>query len=183
MWLDGDEQRQLRAAVDDPQRELAVRLGLHGLRAAEIVAVEPGDVRPLPAAEEVALLRIDGKRGLRDVPLRAGLADALRYGSDGVGVGSTRTVERWVKAAREELRADTGVKAWKWLTPHDLRRSWATGLYYRLATAGVPNAEELVMSWGGWRQSASGRDTFRTHYLGPVPDAVTADALAAAGWA
>lgn len=30
------------------------------------------------------------------------------------------------------------------------------------------------MSWGGWTQTTTGRETFREDYLGPVPDRITA---------
>jgi len=49
----------------------------------------------------------------------------------------------------------------------------------KLAMDGVPIAEQLVMSWGGWAQNANGRSTFREKYLGPVPDHVVADCLEA----
>ncbi|WP_246308035.1 hypothetical protein [Halorarum salinum] len=40
-----------------------------------------------------------------------------------------------------------------------------------------PSNEQLVMSWGGWAQTSTGRETFLQNYLGPVPDHVTAQAF------
>lgn len=89
-------------------------------------------------------------------------------------------MRNWIQDARDQLadQADRpkNRKAWHDLGMHDLRRTWATTNYYALAFEGVPIAEQLVMSWGGWKQTQTGRDTFRQNYLGPVPDHVTAQA-------
>jgi len=145
--------------------------------------VEGETVREVPD-EPIWLCEIvESKRGNRDVPLRDSLGQVIRYRRpEGVDIGSTRSLDRWVNDARDELVAETGTEAWRWLTVHDLRRTWATERYYEMAASGVPIAEELVMSWGGWRQSSSGRETFRQHYLGPVPPHVSAGALEQSGW-
>ncbi|WP_246310165.1 hypothetical protein [Halorarum halophilum] len=52
---------------------------------------------------------------------------------------------------------------------HDLRRTWATDSYYSLAFSGVPIAEQLVMSWGAWAQTSTGRETFRQTTSGRSP--------------
>lgn len=59
------------------------------------------------------------------------------------------------------------------LSMHDLRRTWATDTFYSLAFGGVPIAEDLTMSWGGWEKTSTGRETFHRDYLGPVPDHIT----------
>jgi len=186
VWLSSNERRRLISATDSPEREVAVRLGLHGLRAKEILAVQPDDIHPIDGSDELRWLQVDAKDTdrdrRRDAPLRRDLAQALRFGGGSIDVTTTKTLRRWVEAAANSVRDETGDDRWRWLTPHDLRRTWATGLFYRLAAAGVPVAEELVMSWGGWKQTASGRETFRERYLGPVPDSVTVDALERTGW-
>jgi len=69
---------------------------------------------------------------------------------------STRTVERWVDAAAEQLADEHDDDGWLYLTPHDLRRTWGTLLCEREVEPG------LVMTFGGWEDW----DTFREHYLG-----------------
>ncbi|MFB6185487.1 MAG: site-specific integrase, partial [Halobacteriaceae archaeon] len=84
-----------------------------------------------------------------------------------------RQVRRWLENARDEFYEETDEEMWNYVTMHDLRRTWATDTYYSLATAGVPSAKELTMSWGGWAMTESGRAVFTNNYLGPVPDHVT----------
>jgi hypothetical protein len=87
---------------------------------------------------------------------------------------STRSVRTWLAGAREVL-IEHDERAIE-LGMHDLRRTWATDSYYSLAFGGVPIAEQLVMSYGGWKQTEKGRETFREDYRGPVPDHITARA-------
>lgn len=184
IWLSRTEQRALLDAVDgEPRQRIALGLGLHGLRTDEILGVEPRHVRELDNGADGHVLQIpDGKTGRRETPLAADLAERIRYlysadrdlhADDPVVDVSTRTIRNWVAEARTAL-ADENAAA---LGAHDLRRTWATDSYYSLALAGVPIAEQLVMSWGGWKQTTTGRETFRENYLGPVPDHVTAAAL------
>lgn len=183
IWLNRDEQRRLRDHMDEPDHELMVRLGLHGLRAEEILQVDGDTVREVPGEDLWLAEIVESKRGNRDVPIRPSLGQVLRYRRpEGISVDSTRSLDRWMSDARAELADQTGNDAWGWVTVHDLRRTWATELYYQLSASNIGIAEELVMSWGGWRQTASGRETFRQHYLGPVPEHVTAGALQQAGW-
>ena len=54
------------------------------------------------------------------------------------------------------MHAETGDVGWRYLGPHDLRRTWGTLL-------GESNVEPgIIMVWGGWEDW----DTFREHYLG-----------------
>jgi len=187
--LNQSEQAALLDATDDadgrprPGRRLALAAGLHGLRTDEIVPTTNGpgiieegvrqigdaayvlevadgktvtSVRELPLAEDVARDIFSLKRGAskrQDEPL----VDVNR-----------RTVRNWIYDARDVLDGPAGSK----LSMHDLQRTWATQTYYSLAIAGVPIAEELVMSWGGWAHTSTGRETFRQNYLGPVPDSI-----------
>ena len=180
VWLSRDEQVQLRNHYSEqPRRELAVRLGLCGLRVSEVVDVSRGDLRDLPDASVSKLRVVDSKRGSREAPVPDRLASDLRTVANARGLSreapvidrTADTVTRWVRTAVETL-VDDGPDGWRHVRPHDLRRTWATGTYYSLAVGGVPPAEQLTMSWGGWEQSESGRQTFRQSYLGPVPDHV-----------
>jgi len=117
----------------------------------------------------------------RELPLSTQTQTLARRHRNSANVGtreslvshSTRTLGNWIEEARTTLNAEAAEE----LGMHDLRRTWATRSFYALAASGVPIAEELVMGWGGWKQNARGRETFRENYLGPVPDA-TADAVA-----
>jgi integrase len=185
IWLSRSEQRTLLEAVDDePRRRIALQLGLHGLRTDEVLQVQPRHFRELSNGAEGHVLVIpDGKTGKRETPVSDDLVERVRYlksaarmhqDSDIVDV-SKRTVRNWIEDARQAL-LDVDDRATA-LGMHDLRRTWATDSYYSLALAGVPIAEQLVMSWGGWKQTTTGRETFRENYLGPVPDHVTAEAV------
>ena len=186
IWLNRSEQEELLSVVEDrPRRRIALQLGLHGLRTDEIMRVEPGHVRELKSAESDEsgfVLNIpSGKTGKREVPIDPDLRQRIRFlknadtslgKHDEIITVSKRSVRNWITDAREQLGDE-----YSELGMHDLRRTWATDTFYSLAFEGVPIAEELVMSWGGWKMTATGRETFRQNYLGPVPDHVTAAAL------
>lgn len=190
IWLSRDEQRQLLEDVqDEPRRRIALQLALHGLRSDEIVAtnapgIQPRHLRELSNGAEGHVLVIpDGKTGKREVPVSEDLVERVRYLKSAARMNrdeeivdvSKRTLRNWIADAREALLdVDDQASA---LGMHDLRRTWATDSYYSLALEGVPIAEQLVMSWGGWKQTSTGRETFRENYLGPVPDHVTAEAI------
>lgn len=186
IWLSRDEQRTLLNVVDDnPRHRIALQLGLHGLRTDEILQVQPRHLRSLSNGADGHVLMIpDGKTGKRETPVSEDLVERVRYlksadrdlnADDPVIEVSKRSVRNWISSAREEIVDDNDSA--EALGMHDLRRTWATDSYYSLALAGVPIAEQLVMSWGGWKQTTTGRETFRENYLGPVPDHVTANAL------
>lgn len=186
IWLSRREQDLLLETVEDrPRRRIALQLGLHGLRTDEIMRVQPGHVRDIEADEEKRekfVLEIpSGKTGKREVPLDTDLRERIKMvhqidsdlgKHDPIIEVSKRSVRNWITDARDELGDE-----YDQLGMHDLRRTWATDTFYSLAFEGVPIAEELVMSWGGWKMTATGRETFRENYLGPVPDHVTAQAL------
>jgi len=184
IWLSRDEREQLLDVVEDePRRHLAFALGLHGLRTDEVLQVEPRHVRTLDGGKHV--LRIpDGKSGRRETPLDGDLSQRIGYLKSAARLRqdeplldvAKRTVRTWMEQARDDLDSDRDGR-WDAVGMHDLRRSWATDVYYSLAFAGVPIAEQLTMSWGGWKQTQKGRETFRQNYLGPVPDHVTARAF------
>jgi len=131
VWLSSDERRRLVSATDSPDREVAVRLGLHGLRAKEILAVEPDNIHPIDGSDELRWLQVDAKDTdrdrRRDAPLRRDLAQALRFGGGSIDVTTTKTLRRWVEAAANSVRDETGDERWRWLTPHDLRSTATHG--------------------------------------------------------
>lgn len=196
IWLSRSERQRLLDVVEEqPRRRIAFELALHGLRTDEIVAdedskgpgVQPRHVRQLAnGADGCVLIIPDGKTGKRETPISPDLARQIRYlkraaqmrlDEPVVHVGK-RQVRNWIEDARDQVRSlDDAESYWPLLGMHDLRRTWATDSYYSLAFRGVPIAEQLTMSWGGWAQTESGRETFRENYLGPVPDHVTAQAV------
>jgi integrase len=188
IWLSREEQAQLQAAPGDdyPRRRIAFELGLHGLRSDEVASVEFGHVRTLDDGEDEqhVLIIPDGKTGRRRVPIDADLRKRIKFLKsanrasldDRVVDVATRTMRSWMSKTREELAERTENDEWHDLGMHDLRRTFATDTFYTLAYQGVPIAEELTMAFGGWKMTSTGRETFREHYLGPVPDHITRQA-------
>lgn len=190
LWLSRSEQeRLLEVYTDDyPRRRIALQLGLHGLRTDEIVDVEPQHFEEIPVETDATRYRLvvpDGKTGRRELPASGDLRQRVTFlksasrsrQDEAVIDVSKRSIRDWIQEAREQLADETGDDRWLDLGMHDLRRTFATDSYYSLAFAGVPIAEQLVMSYGGWRQTQTGRETFRRDYLGPVPDHVTVQAM------
>lgn len=181
IWLSRDEQTQLLGTVEEqPQRRIALSLGLHGLRTDEIVSVHPEHVRTI--GDESYVLNIpDSKSGEpRDTPIEPDLVSQIQMFKNATNARkdepvvdvSKRSLRNWIADSRDELGDE-----YQDLGMHDLRRTWATDTFYTLAGEGVPIAEELVMSWGGWTMTATGRETFRQNYLGPVPDHIVSEVV------
>lgn len=163
VWLAEAEVEQLLEAVSG-QRWIAIALGARcGLRVGEIVDVRPIDVVDSPTGHRVRVREGKGEK-YREVPAPDRLADRV----DGYHSGrdadpdtplvdvTTRTVERWLAGAGEELHDASGDEGWLELSPHDLRRSWGTIL---LGNEVLPH---VVKDWGGWESW----ETFEEHYLG-----------------
>jgi len=188
IWLSRKEQDKLLSHWDEeyPRRRLALEMGLHGLRTHEIEKITYQDFRQLDVDDGGWVLQVadDTKTGKRETPCTSELkqrakflksAAKLRQDEKLIGVAN-RTMRSWMNDIRTEISEETGDSTWLRLGLHDLRRTWATDTYYALSLAGVPIAETLTLSWGGWKMSETGRQTFRENYLGPVPDHVVADA-------
>lgn len=195
IWLSRDERAQLLDVVDSeenrrPRRRVALLLAMSGLRTDEVLQVEPQHFREMSDGSHVLQIE-DGKTGRREVPVAPEVwtrvdylrgAARLRQDEPIVDVAK-RTVRSWIEDAREELAGlEDEPDDWADLGMHDLRRTWATDTYYSLAIDGVPIAEQLTMSWGGWQQTEAGIRTFRRNYLGPIPDHVTKRAVDALDW-
>jgi len=192
IWLSREERETLLDvfAEENPRRQIAFELGLHGLRTDEVIQVEPQHFERMAGTEDRWKLVIpDGKQnyamqGKRETPVSNDLRQHVKYlksasrmrQDDKVIDVSKRSIRNWIEDAREDLVDGFDDEDFHQLGMHDLRRTFATDAYYSLALAGVPIAEQLVMSWGGWTQTEKGRDTFRQNYLGPVPDHISAQA-------
>jgi integrase len=165
VWLDHEEVGRLLEKVEgDTMREVAFGLMARcGLRGKEVVEVTPPDVVTADSGPRVRVWHGKGDKH-REVPVPTSLKASMQaYGNtrdEAADVPlvnrSTNTLRRWVSRAAEECHAETGDVGWKYLGPHDLRRTWGT----QLVEAGVEPG--MIMVWGGWEDW----ETFRRHYLG-----------------
>lgn len=162
MWLSDDETEDLIDATHSDKARLAIQLGVRcGLRSDEIVRVAPEDVVNTEAGW---MLRVDSAKsdGKRQTPAPDVVAGMLRaYGSGNppdqpVIDVTTRTIRNWVKVAAMECKEQSGDEMWEYVSPHDLRRTWATNL------KGADVESLIVCDWGGW----SDLETFLDHYRG-----------------
>jgi len=178
VWLDRHEADQLLARADGREERLAFALGLRsGLRVSEIVSVTAGDVVDTSAGPRVRIEDSKGKR-YRETPtterVRA-MAETVGdlEGSDARLVDrSKRWVQRHLDRVAGELADETGDDMWHHLTPHDLRRTWAT-----LLSADIDDPL-LIMDWGGWEDV----ETFLEHYRGSYSPHVQQRELAKVDW-
>lgn len=164
VWLDRAEVDRLLATADSTEKTIALALMARcGLRRQEVVDVTPPDLVRTDVGPRVRVWRGKGEKH-REVPTPGDLATSIETLADlrdeaadvPVVDKSTRTIERWVKHGAEEILAETGDVGWRYLGPHDLRRTWGT----LLVEAGVEPG--MIMTWGGWDDW----ETFREHYLG-----------------
>jgi len=179
-WLSDDEQEQLIDHLTErPQRQLAVRGMLHGLRSDELEHVQVRNIRRLHADREAYKLRVrGGKTGYREAPISVKMAEQMRMLQNARGVrkddelieATERTVRRWITKASEELAEKHGDDDWLHVSPHDLRRTWATSTYYALDSH---HAVDVIMRWGGW----SDRETFVNNYLGRETDKLAVEMM------
>lgn len=184
IWLNKSEQQQLiNHFEEDPQKELVIRLGLHGLRSDEITRVCKNHVRQLDTEDEQYVLIIPtSKTGYRETPIDIDTKKQIQMISnlqnknkdDPVVDVTTRTIQRWVNEAASQLAQETGNDDWSYVTTHDLRRTWATQTYWSISGS---RAKDIVMSWGGWVDE----QTFTSNYLGTPTDDVTATIAGEAG--
>jgi integrase len=183
-WLSDIEQEQLLEHLKEtPERQLAVRAMLHGLRSDELSWVRTGEIRELDADSEGYKLRIrDGKTGYREAPVSRDMVEQMRMLKNVTGTrknkplitASKRSIRRWVSKASDELADATGDDDWREVSPHDLRRTWATSTYYALDSV---HAVDIIMRWGGW----SDRDTFTNNYLGRETDSLAVEMMEQSG--
>jgi integrase len=177
IWLDTDEVDELLAATDDRSERIAFTLGARsGLRVQEIVDVQAKDVVETSAGPRVRVWDSKDKE-YRETPTTEKLlaqAEATEdfEGEEGYLVDqSPRWVQRHLDAVTEELAAE-GDEMWEYVTPHDLRRTWAT-----LMSADIDDPL-LIMDFGGWEDI----ETFLEHYRGSYSPAVQRRQLAKVDW-
>ncbi|MFD1572013.1 tyrosine-type recombinase/integrase [Halorubrum laminariae] len=61
-----------------------------------------------------------------------------------LSIQSMRSLRRWIQDALNELNEKHDDDGWRYLSTHDLRRTWATPL------SDVEVDPLLVLDWGGW---------------------------------
>lgn len=183
-WLSDREQELLLDHLKEtPERQLAVRAMLHGLRSDELRWVRTGEIRELDADREGYKLRIrDGKTGYREVPISRDMVQQMRMFKNTTSTRknsplittSKRSIRRWLSKAGDELAEATSDDDWQNVSPHDLRRTWATTTYYSMDTH---YAVDIIMRWGGWVD----RDTFVNNYLGRETDQLAVEMMEQSG--
>jgi integrase len=177
IWLDLDETDQLLSAARDREERLAFTLGVRsGLRVAEIVDVRAKDIVSTSAGPRVRVWESKGKEYREAPTTEKMLAQAetvadLQDEDTKLVDRSSRWVQRHLDSVVEQL-AEDGDEMWEYVTPHDLRRTWAT-----LLSADVDDPL-LIMDWGGWEDM----DTFLEHYRGSYSPAVQRRELTKVNW-
>ena len=177
IWLDLDETDQLLAAADSRKERTAFALGVRsGLRVQEIVSLEAKDVVSTSAGPRVRVRESKGRR-YRETPTTKDILAMAETIADLQGPEtplvdhSARWVQRHLDSVSEQL-AEEHDEMWQYVTPHDLRRSWAT-----LMSADIDDPL-LIMDFGGWEDI----DTFLEHYRGSYSPAVQRRELSKVDW-
>ena len=177
IWLDLDETDELLAAADSREERIAFALGVRsGLRVREIVSVEAKDVVSTSAGPRVRVWNSKGKE-YREAPTTRDILAMAETVADLQGEEtllvdrSTRWVQRHLDDVTGEL-AEQGDEMWQYVTPHDLRRTWAT-----LMSADIDDPL-LIMDFGGWEDI----ETFLEHYRGSYSPAVQRRELSKVDW-
>lgn len=165
VWLSENEVDQLLEIAKDTEQRIAFALGSRcGLRSHEVLDVSPEDVSQTDAGPMLRVWEGKGDK-MRETPVPNQLQTQIETAADMrdadddeplLSISSTRSLRHWVQNAREQLRAETGKDEWRYLSYHDLRRTWATSL----ASEDVDPL--VVCDWGGWNDL----DTFLEHYRG-----------------
>jgi integrase len=177
IWLDQDEADKLIQRARDREERLAFRLGLRsGLRVSEIVSVQAKDVVDTSAGARVRVWDSKGQEyretpTTKDVLAQAETIADLEGPTETLVDRSERWVQRHLDAVTEQLAAEDD-EMWEYVTPHDMRRTWAT-----LMSAEIDDPL-LIMDFGGWERL----DTFLEHYRGSYSPDVQRRQLAQVDW-
>lgn len=163
VWLSSSELKQLIDAADDAEHRFAISLaGRCGLRSHEVLDVAPSHIVETDAGRMLRVWHGKGDK-YRETPIPETLASSIGAVADMrsqprdapvIGATTTRTLRRWVRRAADSVESDDD--AWRYVTPHDLRRTWAT----QLRSSDVDPL--VVCDWGGWNDL----ETFLDHYRG-----------------
>jgi len=177
VWLDQDGADEVIRRAADREEKLAFRLGLRsGLRVSEIVDVEAKDVVDTSAGARVRVWNSKGQE-YRETPTTKDVLAAAETVADFQGPEtklvphSKRWVQRHLDRVTDEL-AEEDDEMWAYVTPHDLRRTWAT-----LMSAEIDDPL-LIMDFGGWERL----DTFLEHYRGSYSPDVQRRELSKVDW-
>lgn len=177
IWLDLKETDQLLQAAESREERLAFTLGVRsGLRVAEIVNVQAKDVVSTSAGPRVRVWDSKGKKyretpTTKDMFAMAETVADLQCEQTLLVDRSSRWVQRHLSDVVEQL-AEEDDEMWRYVTPHDLRRTWAT-----LMSADIDDPL-LIMDWGGWEDI----ETFLEHYRGSYSPAVQRRELSKVEW-
>jgi|APHM01.1.fsa_nt_gi Phage integrase family. len=175
-WLDTAEADQLINAARDRVERIAFRLGLRsGLRVSEIVSVRARDIVDTSAGPRVRVWDSKGDE-YRETPTTHDILAAAETIAD-LEDHNTKLVPhgtRWVQRHLDDVTSELVEhdEMWSKVTPHDLRRSWAT-----LLSADIDDPL-LIMDFGGW----SDMDTFLEHYRGSYSPQVQRRELKKVDW-
>ena len=164
VWLSSEEVNQLVSHPDETEKQIAYGLGcLCGLRSHEILQVKPSHVKNTQIGHMVSVPEGKGDK-YRETPIPERLAtqittvgDVRESNESVVSLKTTRGLRSWIQKTRQSLAAETESNDWRYLSMHDLRRTWAT----QLSSCDVDPL--LVVEWGGWNDL----ETFLDHYKGP----------------
>jgi len=162
----------------EPEKQIALSLMARcGLRSDEAIDVRPMDVHRGDESDRWFVRVPDGKgEKERQTPCPADLAGMIRAQPidqhEPVVGKATRTLRRWVTRAAQTRQAEEGDERWKFLAPHDLRRTWG----HLCLEAGVQAS--VLMQWGGWTDYT----TFQKHYLGKHSEETQAREADKVGW-
>ena len=179
--LTTNERNRLLAEYDhDPNRQIGLALmARSGCRSQEAVDVQPRHIVQGDETDRWFLRIPEGKgKNERQTPIPADLAGMIRAHASGLdpdeqvlGV-TTRTLRRWVIRAAEQRAGDEKDDRWRYLGPHDLRRTWG---HLMLEAEVLPS---VLMQWGGWEDY----ETFKKHYLGKHSESVQAREAGKVDW-
>jgi len=177
VWLDRTETDLLLQAADNRQDRTAFELGVRsGLRVQEIVDVKARDVVSTSAGPRVRVWHSKGQEyretpTTKDILAMAETVADLQDETTPLVDCSARTIQRHLDETVAELAAEYD-EMWQHVTPHDLRRSWAT-----LLSADIDDPL-LIMDFGGWEDI----ETFLEHYRGSYSPQVQRRELSKVGW-
>lgn len=160
-WLDFPSEIELledRARSKDWEREIAIQLMSRvGCRVSGVLSAKPCNLQWNSKGEyweieikgknteggakktRLAYVPDEVKRNLDRYASERDIEDSQPYLNK-----SKATIRRWVREARDDLAEEYGSN-WKYVSSHDLRRSWAT---YHLVERAVN--VRVMMEIGGW---------------------------------
>ncbi|WP_255168480.1 tyrosine-type recombinase/integrase [Natrononativus amylolyticus] len=175
-----ERDRLLAVYDDEPTKQVALAfMARCGCRVREATDVRPGDVYQGDETGQWFLRIPEGKgEKERQTPMPTALAGMVRVLSQGLEPDdrvlevTPRTVRRWVGSAAAELAEREDDDRWRYVGPHDLRRTWG---HLALEAEVLPS---VLMQWGGWDDY----ETFQRHYLGKHSESVQAREAKKVNW-